>query len=788
MEDTTNQNKTQNPQVSGVVSIEAPPLVPGTSADNHPQLDFNARSIRSADQAWDLCKATESANKLRSERATLMELEYTGQPPYSQGAQIELAQSWESNISTGVMQGIVDRKVLRFTNAITGQIYLTRSSLPTTWPNWKQKSDLFDIHTTRLIQGWEHYETFISSSAKEDVLHGYGYAVFLDPFTWTPKFFKQDTAYVPDTSSQNAADLQFFVIKQDYLLHEFIDLFRDEKAAAEMGYKVENCVMAANNSEVKSPREDATTTEYRKFAEFISDGVLGLTYAASAPRIVKTYLLWNREYDGRVSFWIISRDDGTLLRFAPKIYKNFTEVTTLFSFQPGNGHLHSSKGLGRMLIGVVKATEKVRNKAIDNTFIGGLMVLKSPTKDRNKLQPVVHAPFIVMDSSIEELGSRFPINAKEFAEADTRLQTWIEQAGSSYLQAQVDATGKPQTATEVSIDNAREQETQDITEGRWLNQTMRLFQTMQGRAYSDPNLAEGQALFQQIANGTQETEEFYDNTTGDRRCIQTVVDLLKDGMTIDEIKILRRAPAQGYAHTDDAVTSQGILAVKKGYTGNPNVDQVELDKRSVEALAGPDAAKALIIDQPDQTILAEATRMQMQESATMEALGQQVPVSPRDNHLIHGDVVMKLLQALGTQISQLGVDDSVMKQAELNLNHLGDHLQQYLQRGGVTQDQQYKILNDFYRTFKASLAQAVQIHEAARVADASHPAAGEAIIGAASNQPPPQVNGSAAVQGAVSSGTAVSPEVPDVGADLGFAATKLPGSDGVQLPGTAKAA
>lgn len=754
---------------SGVVTIDAPPLVLGTSNTDNPQLAFDAPSIRTPVQAWNLCKATESANKLRSERATLMELEYTGQPPYSQAGQIERAQSWESNFNTGILQGIVDRKTLRFSNAITGQIYLTRSSLPTTWPDFKNKSDLFDIHTTRLIQGWDHYSTFVSQSAKENVLHGYGYAVFLDPFTWTPKFFKQDLAYVPDESGQNARDLQFFVIKQDYLLYDFIKLFRDEGAAAEMGYDVANCVRAAHASQVKDPREDQTTTQFRKFAEFASDGMLGITYAASGPRVVKTYLLWNQEYDGSVSFWIISRDDGQLLRFAPKIYKNFSEVTTLFSFQPGNGHLHSSKGLGRMLIGSVKAAEKVRNKQLDNTFMAGMLIIKAPTKDRNKIQPVVHAPFIVMDSSVEEMSQRFAINGDDFAAVDQQVQSWIAQAGSVFISDNNDENNKPKTATEVSIEAKQEQEGQDITESRWINQFMGLVQTMQQRAYSNDHLAQAEKLFTMIAAGVPETEEFYDQVTGDRQCVATIVNLLKDGLTAEEIKILRRAPAIGYAHTDDAITSQGILAVKKGFTGNPNIDQVEMDRRAVEALAGPDAAKALCLIEPDQTILAEATRMQQQESVSMAALMQPSPVSPRDNHLLHGDVCIKILQGLGQKITaDINAPEQLLQVATLNLNHLGDHLQQYLERGGVTQNGQYKLLNDFYGTFKQSLVGAVQLREAHAVAQQTHPAVGADIVGKTTNQPPP-VDGSAAVPGAISSGTAQSVDVPDVGADLGFA-------------------
>ena len=767
------QPPNQYPSVAGIVTIEAPEIKPSTEGTKHPELDLEERSIRTTDQAWNLCKSTESANRYRSQRAAIMELEYSGQPPFSADDKMQKGASWESNVSTGVLQGIVDRKTLRFVHNITSQIYLTRSSLPTTWPDWKEKSDLFDIYTTRLIQSWDEYSAFLNEIFKEDVLHGYTYAVFLDAFTWKPMCFKQDVAYVPDESRQHANHLQFFVAKHDFMLHDFINLFRDEKAAEDIGFDLANCVEAAKDSVVKNPREDMMVTEFRKFADFTSDGIMGLTYATSGPRVVKTYLLWNREYDGKISFWIISRENGKLLRFSSKVFDRFPDVLTLFTFQPGNGHLHSSKGLGRMLIGNSKMQERVRNRMVDNVIIANMKILKANTKDRNKLQPVVHAPFIVIDSSIDVSTQAFNTDPELYAGLDKRISDWVQQAGGAYIAENPDAMGKERTATEASQDYQREQENQDITEDRARNQFMDLVGAMQRRAFSDENINEAKGIWNKITEGIPEDKDLYSDLTGDVDAIKTLVDMLKEGLSEDEIKTLREASPLGYAHTDDAVTSQGILAVKKGYTGNPNVDQVELDKRSVEALAGPDAAKALIIDQPDQTVMAEASRMQLSESTTMATLGVPVPVSPRDNHLLHGMQVMQILQVVGKQISNVGVPDQILKIAELNMNHLGAHLDAYMSRGGVSQNPQFKQLNDFYLNFKQAFAKAIQIHEQHRIVTAATngspvpaapPAAGRAVQPAPMPGPGTNVAPGTIAAGAPQGGA----PVPAAGADMGF--------------------
>ena len=707
------------PNVSGVVTIEAPPV---SGQRPNLKLDTDARSIRTTDQAWNLCKSTESANKTRSQRATMMELEYSGQAPFSQAEQIEKANSWQSNTNTGILAGIVDRKTLRFVNAITSQIYLTRSSLPTTWPDWKKKSDLFDIHTTRMIQGWKKYSTFVPALARETVLHGYAFADFLDPYTWTPRMFKQDVAYVPDEATQYADELQFHVIKQDFLLHEFIDMIKDEKEAEEMGFNMQNCIEACNMSEVKNPREDMMVTEFRKFAEFISDGVLGLTYSVSGPRVIKTYLLWNREYDGKVSFWILLRDNGKLLRFSEKIYPSMNDVVTLFSFQPGNGHLHSSKGIGRMIIGSVRIAERIRNKMVDNIHMSSLVILKADSAARNKLQPVVHAPFVVIDKSIEVDQQRFSADGEMYAALDQRLTNYMEQAAGAYITPNTGEGGQPITATEASQDAQREQENMDITETRWRDQFSQLVQTMQMRAFSDDNIDAAKRYFKELTTQfvNQDNLEPSDvektinkligNNDESNMPIRTLVNMFIDGLSETEIKSLRAAPTSGYAHTDDAIVAQGVLAVGKMYQGNPNINQTELIKRNVEALAGPDVAKALVIDMPDQTITAEATRMQLSEITTMKALQLPVPISPRDNHLAHATVCMQALMQAGQALSNMATMEQAFKPTELLVNHFGDHLQAYLAQGNPSQNPQFKEMNEFYKRFKAQFAQAVQIH------------------------------------------------------------------------------
>jgi hypothetical protein len=105
------------------------------------------------------------------------------------------------------------------------------------------------------------------------------------------------------------------------------------------------------------------------------------------------------------------------------------------------------------------------------------------------------------------------------------------------------------------------------------------------------------------------------------------------------------------------------------------------------------------------------------ESNTMLTTGLEVPVSPRDNHLVHGATVQELLtQFAAPVLSQPNPPQNVLKAAELNINHLLAHLQLGAAQG-LNRDPAFAELEKFAVGFRDQLAQVVQINAEAQVAE-----------------------------------------------------------------------
>jgi hypothetical protein len=697
----------------GINTIDAPQR---TDDGYGKQLNLEARSVKTVDHAWNICKATEQNNRTRAARTADIQSLHDGEPPRSSSAQAERGKGWQSNASTNWLAGIVGRVSQRFVNAVISQIYVTSSALPSSLNNSKAKTDLLRLKFTQLIRSWDGNTGLINSLAVETALQGYAYAVFLDPYTYKPTMFKQDRAFCPEQSGQHARDLQFFVAKMDYRLDEFLDLFKDEEAAKEVGYDLDNCVYAANNAKMMDPREDATTTQFRKFVEMLNEGVLGLTFTSTGARIVSCWLLFNREYDGQVSFWLVHRDSGKMLRFSFKLFPKMQDVLAMFSFEPGNGCIHSSKGLGRKLASLTIMKELFRNGIIDNSRMSGLMILRADSKDKSKFAPAVMSPFVIIDKSVEIPQQQFVANADAYRVTDTQIDGWAEQTVGAYLAAQISPTGRSdKTATEAQIDARRESEAADIMIRRWIDQFSNLIQIQQKRAFSDDYISEARRLANKlIEDPSLEKPGFYEgHGNSDAEVLRVLVEIMLDPLQVtdDDIKLWRETPASPLAHTTEAVTAQGVSLVLQKYAGNPNVDQGKIIQRDIENTVGPELAQEFFIPSADQTVVAEARRMQLIESNTMLTAGLEVPVSPRDNHLIHAQTIQELLTAVAAPVlSQPNPPPQILKASELNLNHLLAHLQAG-NAMGLNKDPNFREVEKFALGFKKQLVQVVQINE-----------------------------------------------------------------------------
>lgn len=711
---------------AGEAAILAPPM-------RGKRLDISAPSVRDVKQASAICAATEANNRQRAYRASVVQQVYDGAAPNSFSAKLAQGKAWQNNFSTNWLAGIVQPLHMRLQNAVVTSETLTYSTMPDTIENYEQKTELLQQAQSNVLRNWDDFSDYLSAVAVDTSLQGYCFGVFLDPITPFPTFFKLEDCRVPEKSKMNPARLQYLCADWDYPVQDFIELFRDEEAAQANGYNIKECEAAANRASVEAEgTSGATTNKPRRFAEMVNEGGVGYGYNGGGARVVKTWLFWNVEYDGKVTFWLIDRQSKTELRRAERIYDSMADVVQLFSFEGGNSCIHSSKGVGRVLINQALALEKNRNRMLDNMGLESMMVLQAGAAARQKLDVSVNAPFVLIDDSAKISPEKFAVSSDGYIGIDRFLTSAAQQAAGVWINDIINPANNKsdKTATEARIENSRGQESAAMFISRFLDKWHGMVATSQRRAWADDNLDAALDVYGRILeNPRAERASLYaGHACCEPNVLREIVAVLKkwpggvDPRDAEgtanwkaEIAVWRESPATLRAHILDEKFDAGVqqLYGEQAQAKNPGIDQAKLLAKRTRALVGHQYAAELVIPSPDETLVAEATRAQLGENADMMVLAQPVPVSPRDNWKVHGRVCVQALQQMTADLPP-----EKAGYAQLILGHLGAHLDVAM-AAGESGNEDYRQLYEFAQAYQKQFQQVQEIRAHAAAAQAA---------------------------------------------------------------------
>jgi hypothetical protein len=725
---------------------------------NQPEFGEGKRSnevinkpISSATQAYEVFSRLQRDNQARANRNKLIADQYGGSPPWDQKKLDSNAQGWRANFSTLVLATFVDRVTPRLTDAVHGMKYLTASELPDSFVDATTKTQKFRDRTSALIRRWNGWIDYVECVATENVLYGYTASVQMDEYEWRPKTFRQEDVLFDEQSPQLAEKVPVFVVKSNYYIHECCDIIQDAETAEEAGYNVANIKSAIERA---APPYDSFVYNPRQLADMVREGNLYYSFHRSS-KMVETAHVFVKCYDNTVDHWWVNRngskatndkpsrrrppkrltpedptgDNGEPRREENDPYELFfgesvaiamDDVLTLFSFQAGNNRLFGSKGIGRLLYNISLSIEKTRMSFIDAMWISGLLVGQAEEAIIGRLQPHVRSPFMIVPEGFTLLMQQFRVDINSWLGLIQQLLNTAEIIAGTFLpdQQQISNNGvNIQTATKESIDAVKEEEVKEGVMSRWWIQFTKGISAMQRRIYNKTNLraAMKQRKAREKATNDGKTlinRDLYDmmksidDTTdkmfvaapsldqADEAAVQTILDLLDDGLSIQEIILLANSPATEFTEHVGAQDDMMFLQFVQMAKGDPNFDQSKLMEQAGNRMIGFKATKELFIPQPSQTSDIEAQRQQQLEWTTMLG-GEGVQVSQRDPHMLHFQQLIPLVanhMQIAQQMPPIQVPKDLLKAIQIGLTHGEAHLQAMMQQGANKRQLKPQIL------------------------------------------------------------------------------------------------
>lgn len=673
---------------------------------NSPKIDEETgepsqRAVSSFKQAHGICKRQfDLANESRLKVAAVVADKYGGSAPYKSADLKTTGQLWRNNFSTNPLGSVTDRSTPQLTDPLKAAEFLTYSSLPAEREEAADKTRKFRARTTKLVRSWSGFPSLMSQIAQEDYLYGNAAPGWIDD-DWRPRMFRFDEAFLPDGSAQHAGKTQFIVYRQDMLLHDFLQKIEDKQTAEDAGYNLKGCYKAANEAaEVNRNGSTGDTTPMEMVDAMRESGTLGYTYQGQT-KIIRLFHLLVREYEGGVNLWTTTQGSGGHgIRVVENIHESMEDACSLFTLQEGNSRYYGSKGAGRMLANLHIALDRARNLAQDQVYLTGLLILQSGGKQANDMQAIVRHPFLVVPDGATVVKEQIAFDWQGYQWMDSHLSGIMETLAGSFIQSDISADGKAATTKIEAAQNAERQlAVKNGVLGRWFSNFADMMGAMQRKIYKPDNLKEGQRLFEEneakekkgmrviaakvfnwlkgvISGFEKNASPMEQSAMADSDAVQCIVDLLHDGLTVEDIAELALSPAGNSVEEQPEEQDQKTTAYIDAQMLGPQAiyfDRKAAAKMSANIVLGEDRANAILLpDQEDPTNEAIATRTQLSEWLIMKDSAA-VPVAATDLHKIHRQVMQPMLGPI-VQLQEVSPTRVLNEFMKLALQHYADHV------------------------------------------------------------------------------------------------------------------
>jgi len=628
---------------------QTPPLTPDgltNSPELKPGSDKYTRSVKDADQARRVVKNMLESDRDRQTINGRIMAKYNAERPYRTAELEAEGLKWRSNFTTKPLPQMIEKVAPLFVEAIQGLKYLTNSSLPETIDGAAHKTDEFRREITETCRARKGWRILVEDISQENALFGFTVPAVLDEFTWFPKHFRQDEFFLPKGTSQLVDSAQLIVFKEVYLPHELFKQISDKQDAEDLGWNVENTTRVINEAAPEGARSQFSDWS-RVYEDMRRELNLSLSFETTA-KVITVYSLLVVEIDGKVTHWRLAGDDLVEVYHKNDRFESMSSVMSFFSFQKGNGKMHGSKGIGREIYELAGILDRCRNEVVDRLVMSGKTFIQGDEKQLKKFKMSVVGNAILIASGYDVLERKVDGNVEGFLKLDDYLGMLVDQLIGAVSPRVL--KGERVTKAQVDLFASREEEGKDSRIARFIEQFCSLMSLVQ-RRICDPDTTEEDAKEMQ------------------KRLLKV--------MSREELKQLSESPVAGTVADLTPIQRQQMVALATENAGNPLYNQRELQKRKITALIDAQTAEALLLPEEDPTIQAEQSRLQQLELQALTA-GQPVPVSPRDNHKIHLQMVVPLMLQTAQGIQEGTTGTAVL---EALAAHANEHIQRALQLG-----------------------------------------------------------------------------------------------------------
>lgn len=625
----------------------------GKEADEKIEYDENLQPNRPAfkdeKEAYKACQNYFDQNKDRNDRdAYLIEL-FFYRPPFNIKKLADSGYSWVANFSSGFLAAAVASVTPAFKRAVNGTKHLTNARIE----GDKKKTEICREKVTKTIREWSGWQNLMDCVIQERTLLGRATVRCVDAYDWRPKFYSTQNSLFPEQCSQCIDEIPVNVFRDEWLPHDFVSNIKKTKVAKANGWNIENCVTVLN----KATTKDSNSYDQRTLANWMADGAYAHSYTSTGPVYVETYtlLVVEPDEDGKVSEWVLGKENGELLYFKKNKYESMRDAVAVFSFQQGTNTLHSSRGFGRLLANLHQTYDRNLCKLHDDSYLAGMRIIHPTERRKMDWSITIKSPFIIAPAGTKSEPMNTNISVDVFYAITRQLVGQARQIAGAYSPSTILPDEKiEKTATQATIDAAKEGELREGVLARFSAEMSDLVWMMTKRLLNPKT-------YDSVAKKLQK-------------------ELKDEGITAEEIAEFAACPSTDHISSySTAIRNDKIQKFAVAVKGNPAYDQRRLAYVLAETAVDPEFAKEFVVVNADPELDGQAIHDQQVEANLILRLGAMITPAPLDSDLAHLQVCM---QEAGAFIKSVQMPTREQLRGLQNMaKHMEAHIEQAKEKG-----------------------------------------------------------------------------------------------------------
>lgn len=394
----------------------------------------------------------EDASYLRARAQALV----NGEPPYDSDELRNKGLTHVVNSNFGEASAIMEAALAPYIELQNGVPRVANVIMESYESDAADDAEIISEEFDWMLKEWSDFPYNMQLLSREFVGDGVGVAIWPDERSifWEPCGLK-DFKVARDTKvSDNAIEVA--IVQRNMSVSELYHYIRNPAAAKKLGWNINAVKQAIWKASTKSDQWKNYTHHWEDFEREVKEN--DLYQGESAYHRAQLIYGYNREFDGKFTQLIGSRDASDFLYERYSRYSNVNQCFVIFTYGVGQGTFHTIRGLKQKIYNPIQVSNRILCQAAQAAITAGLIQLQGDAEAIQDFQYIEVGPYTFIPSGLTPIQLQPPAIATQGLPVYNLMSQTLQNNTGSYRSRQVTPEGQARSATEV-VQQARQEST-----------------------------------------------------------------------------------------------------------------------------------------------------------------------------------------------------------------------------------------------------------------------------------------------------------------------------------------